>query len=405
MRSWPITAIPKMDISSLPFLKLFDSASRDFVSVGNKDSASLYVCGITPYDATHMGHAATYIAFDLVHRYWAVSGLPVKFVQNITDIDDPLLVRASERHLDWQKLAEGEIDLFREDMSALRVLPPHHYMGAVETIPLVIDAIEKLIKLQLTYWIGPDLYFRYSKFERSHALAHLSDSEKIEIFGQRGGDPNRVGKEDPLDCLLWQGEKPGEPSWKSPWGMGRPGWHIECTAIAQEFLGSSIQIQGGGSDLIFPHHEMGSAQAECISGKEFARAYVHTGMIGLDGEKMSKSRGNLVFVSDLRRKHDPNAIRLALLMGHYRSNRDWSNDLLSQAENKLSFWRITLAHSLGTDSTSTIEKIVESLSNDLDTPAAIAHIDDWMNEQKGTGDVSGPGKITRAIDALLGLAL
>jgi L-cysteine:1D-myo-inositol 2-amino-2-deoxy-alpha-D-glucopyranoside ligase len=187
--------------------------------------------------------------------------------------------------------------------------------------------------------------------------------------------------------------------------MGRPGWHIECTAIAQEFLGNSIEIQGGGSDLIFPHHEMGSAQAECISGKEFARAYVHTGMIGLDGEKMSKSRGNLVFVSDLRGKHDPNAIRLALLMGHYRSNRDWSNDLLNQAANKLTFWRSTLAHSIGSDSTSTIAKVIESLSSDLDTPAAIAHIDDWMREQKGTGDVSGPGKITRAIDALLGLAL
>ena len=405
MRSWPHTAIPNLDISSLPPLNLYDSASRHSVSVGNKDSASLYVCGITPYDATHMGHAATYVAFDLVHRYWAVSGLPVKFVQNITDIDDPLLVRASERHLDWQRLAESETDLFREDMSALRVLPPHHYMGAVETIPLVIEAIEKLIKLKLTYWIGTDLYFRYSKFQRAHSVAHLSDSEKIEIFGQRGGDPTRAGKEDPLDCLLWQGEKPGEPSWESPWGMGRPGWHIECTAIAQEFLGNSIQIQGGGSDLIFPHHEMGSAQAECISGKEFARAYVHTGMIGLDGEKMSKSRGNLVFVSELRRNHDPNAIRLALLMGHYRSNRDWSNDLLNQAANKLTFWRSTLAHSIGSDSTSTIAKIVESLSSDLDTPAAIGHIDDWMNEQKGKGDVSGPGKITRAIDALLGLAL
>ncbi len=405
MRSWPHTAIPNLDISSLPPLNLYDSASRHSVSVGNKDSASLYVCGITPYDATHMGHAATYVAFDLVHRYWAVSGLPVKFVQNITDIDDPLLVRASERHLDWQRLAESETDLFREDMSALRVLPPHHYMGAVETIPLVIEAIEKLIKLKLTYWIGTDLYFRYSKFQRTHAIAHLSDSEKIEIFGQRGGDPTRAGKEDPLDCLLWQGEKPGEPSWESPWGMGRPGWHIECTAIAQEFLGNSIQIQGGGSDLIFPHHEMGSAQAECISGKEFARAYVHTGMIGLDGEKMSKSRGNLVFVSDLRGKHDPNAIRLALLMGHYRSNRDWSSDLINHAASKLTFWRSTLAHSVGSDSTSTIAKIVESLSSDLDTPAAIGHIDDWMKEQKGNGDVSGPGKITRAIDALLGLAL
>jgi L-cysteine:1D-myo-inositol 2-amino-2-deoxy-alpha-D-glucopyranoside ligase len=286
-------------------MHLSDTASNHKKPLPGKELYRMYVCGITPYDATHLGHAATYLSFDLIHRYLLASGSKVNYVQNITDIDEPLLERANRDNVEWNQLASDQIDLFRSDMSALNVVAPTHYVGAIEAIPLVTEAIDLLSARESTYELERDIYFSVKQDLKFSSISHLDDAQMIKIFSQRGGDPTLPGKKDPLDCLVWMQQRPNEPGWPSTHGFGRPGWHIECTAIALKFLDPDeseqtvIDIQGGGSDLIFPHHEMCAAQARVISGKELASHYVHAGMIGLDGEKMSKSKGNLVFVSSL----------------------------------------------------------------------------------------------------------
>ena len=267
-------------------------------------TARMYVCGITPYDATHIGHANTYIAFDLLNRVWRDRGLDVNYVQNVTDIDDPLLERAAETGVEWAALAEQQTRLFGEDMAALNVLPPRHYVGAVESIPLIVDLIDHLQRREAVYPVEDnefdDLYFAQASDSEFGSLSHLSEERAIALFAERGGDPDRPGKKAPLDCLVWRHGRAAEPSWESLLGAGRPGWHIECTAIALDRLGSGFDVQGGGTDLIFPHHEMTAAHGRVATDRVFAQAYVHSGMVGLDGEKMSKSKGNLVFVSALR---------------------------------------------------------------------------------------------------------
>ena len=339
MQSWTSLSIPDFKVESASKIKMWNTQSRSIVEITEKN-IDLYVCGITPYDATHMGHAATYLTFDLLQRLLMIQGRTVSYVQNITDVDDPLLERAIRDNLDWRVLATKEIDLFKDDMSALRVIPPKHYIGAVEAIPLVIKAIEKLMPKNAVYKIENDLYLDVKSDPDFGDRSHLPTEEMIEIFAQRGGDPTLVGKRNKLDCLLWRAHREGEPSWDSPFGPGRPGWHIECTAIALEYLGSSITIQGGGSDLIFPHHEMCAAQGEVMNGQSFAKYFMHTGMIGYQGEKMSKSKGNLVFVSKLREAgSDSMAIRLALLANHYRSDREWDDLVLANATKRLERWR------------------------------------------------------------------
>jgi L-cysteine:1D-myo-inositol 2-amino-2-deoxy-alpha-D-glucopyranoside ligase len=388
-------------------IEIFDSASGSLVLAAQSKVAKMYVCGITPYDATHMGHAATYVAFDLLNRIWRDSGHDVRYVQNITDVDDPLLIRAKENGEDWQTLAERQIALFRDDMSALRVIPPDYYIGAVEAIPLVVDAVTKLLDKDSAYWLDGDVYFRVHKDPEFGSRSHLLRDEMLTIFAERGGDPSRQGKEDPLDCLLWQAERPDEPAWHTTLGAGRPGWHIECAAIALRYLGERIDVQGGGSDLIFPHHEMGAAEARAITGVPFASAFVHAGMIGLAGEKMSKSKGNLVLVSTLRNSGvDPMEIRLALLAGHYRTNRDWTDQGLSDARLRLYMWREQLSRPAGPDATETIRKMREALADDLDSPTALHAVDEWCSLPRRGSDRPGePGIVGRAIDALLGIGI
>jgi L-cysteine:1D-myo-inositol 2-amino-2-deoxy-alpha-D-glucopyranoside ligase len=367
----------------------------------------MYVCGITPYDATHMGHAATYVAFDLLHRTWIDQGRKVTYVQNVTDIDDPLLERASATGEPWEAIAHREVELFKEDMTALRVLPPTHFIGAVESIPLVDSAITVLEDAGSVYNLENDLYFSVSCDPEFGSRSHLGRDEQIRIFGERGGDPDRVGKKDPLDCLLWLHEREGEPSWPSSHGNGRPGWHIECVAIALHYLGvETIDVQGGGSDLAFPHHEMGAAQARVLTDLPYARAYVHAGMIGLDGEKMSKSKGNLVLVSQLRQAgHDPMAIRLALIAGHYRSDRDWSSQVLDEAESRLALWRSACSRNEAPDASDAVSAIRIALANDLNTAAALKAVDAWALRADEGGSAQAPGVIARAVDALLGIAI
>jgi L-cysteine:1D-myo-inositol 2-amino-2-deoxy-alpha-D-glucopyranoside ligase len=410
MNSWSEVEIAAID-RAIPQLQLTNSATGKKAFVEKKSLYRMYVCGITPYDATHLGHAATYLTFDLINRYLRASGSEVRYVQNITDIDDPLLERAKRDNVDWTTLAHQQIDLFRSDMVNLRVIPPAHYIGAVDAIPLVVSAIEKLSSKDSIYSVDDDLYFKVRSDAQFGQISHLSKDQMLEIFAERGGDPARVGKIDPLDCLVWMSQRPDEPGWDSVFGVGRPGWHIECTAIAIEYLKPSdsdidlIDIQGGGSDLVFPHHEMCAAQAKILSGKALASTYVHAGMIGLDGEKMSKSKGNLVFVSKLvAAGRDPMAIRWALMKNHYRSDRMWTEQLLVQAEHEIIQLRTALNNSEVAPTDELVSQIILLLSDDLNTPAALSLLNAWV-DQTNSGATGGDAKLVReALDALLGIS-
>ena len=361
-----------------------------------------------------MGHAATYVAFDLLHRAWVNAGHEVTYVQNVTDVDDPLLERAEKVHIDWVELAERETELFREDMTALRVVPPAHFVGAVESIPLVVALIERLDAAGATYRVDDDLYYSVTADPAFGEVSGWTRDQMLEVFGERGGDPEREGKRDPLDCVVWRGERPGEPAWDSPFGRGRPGWHIECTAMALEYLGSAFDVQAGGSDLVFPHHEMCAGEAQvAVPGTPFAKAYAHAGMVGYDGEKMSKSKGNLVFVSALRHSDvDPMAIRLVLLRHHYRTDWEWTDDLLWDAVDTVDSWRKALSLGAGAPAVPVVESVLAALADDLDAPAALTAVQAWVDATLGApghlADASDPAagpQIYRLLDSALGLAL
>jgi len=390
-------------------LRLFDTATQAIRPTAPGKVARIYVCGITPYDATHIGHANTYVAFDLIVRQWLDGGHTVQFVENVTDIDDPLLERAVATGQDWRAIAERETALFRQDMQALRVLPPTDYIGAVESIPDVVHFVEQLQSQGDVYSVDGDLYFRIARNKNFGSVSRLNRAEMTSLFSERGGDPSREGKEDALDPLLWQSEKANEPAWDTALGHGRPGWHIECSAIALKYLGPSIDVQGGGSDLIFPHHEMSAAQSERLTGQvPFARFYVHSGMVSWQGHKMSKSRGNLVFVSTLRQEGvDPMAIRLALLAHHYRTDWAWTPQGLQGAIDRLELWRsaVSLPNTLPAEPV--VQRVREVLSDDLKTPSALDAIDDWARESLtyGGSDPTGSRQITALVDSLLGVAL
>ena len=413
MKSWSEVAIPRIDSSlDFPALQLTNSASSVKEIVKRKPLYRMYVCGITPYDATHLGHAATYLTFDLINRYLRASGSDVRYVQNITDIDDPLLERAKRDGVDWADLAHQQIDLFRGDMVNLRVIPPADYIGAVDAIPLVTQAIESLSAKQSIYSVDSDLYFKVHTDKNFGERSNLSKQQMIQIYSERGGDPSRVGKSDPLDCLVWMSQRPNEPGWPSIHGIGRPGWHIECTAIAIKYLEpasddqSLIDIQGGGSDLIFPHHEMCAAQAQVITGKPLAATYVHAGMIGLDGEKMSKSKGNLVFVSTLVADgRDPMAIRWALMKDHYRKDRMWTEQLLIEAEAEISALRLALSQAAVAPTTQIIQRIVALLADDLDTQSVVENINEWVAQSHGGSTGGDAHSLIVLLDALLGIKL
>jgi L-cysteine:1D-myo-inositol 2-amino-2-deoxy-alpha-D-glucopyranoside ligase len=372
----------------------------------------MYVCGITPYDATHIGHANTYLAFDLLNRVWRDRGLEVNYVQNVTDIDDPLLERAAETGIDWATLAEQQTQLFAEDMAALNVLPPRHYVGAVESMPLIVDLIEQLQSRQAVYPVDDrefeDLYFAQASDSQFGSLSHLSEDEAIAFFAERGGDPERRGKKAPLDCLVWRHARVGEPRWQSTLGAGRPGWHIECTAIALDRLGAAFDVQAGGSDLIFPHHEMSAAHGRVATDQPFAQAYLHSGMVGLDGEKMSKSKSNLVFVSALRAAGvDPMAIRLALLAHHYRDDWEWRDELLVSAQDRLDRWREAVRLDAGLNADEVLVQMRAALAHDLDAPSALAAVDAWAGASTAidSDDTEAPALVARACEALLGVGL
>jgi L-cysteine:1D-myo-inositol 2-amino-2-deoxy-alpha-D-glucopyranoside ligase len=409
MHAWPASDVPALPGTGR-VLRLHDTSTGGPVVVDPGPVARLYVCGITPYDATHIGHAATYTAFDLVQRVWLDTGRQVHYVQNVTDVDDPLLERAVANGDDWTALAERETALFREDMTALRILPPAHYIGAVEAIPGIVPLIERLREAGAAYELEGDVYFSVAADPQFGKVSGLDAGAMRVLSAERGGDPDRPGKKNPLDPMLWLAAREGEPSWDGgSLGPGRPGWHIECVAIALDHLGMGFDVQGGGSDLAFPHHEMGASHAQALTGEyPFAKAYVHAGMVALHGEKMSKSKGNLVFVSTLRREGtDPAAIRLALLAHHYRSDWEWTDAVLAEAVDRLGRWRAAVSRPDGPPADVLIEEIRVALADDLDAPRAVAAVDRWAAAQEADGgtDTGAPGLVSRAVDALLGVAL
>jgi L-cysteine:1D-myo-inositol 2-amino-2-deoxy-alpha-D-glucopyranoside ligase len=390
-------------------LALFDTSTSVVRPTAPGPHATMYVCGITPYDATHIGHAHTYVAFDMINRVWRDAGHQVRYVQNVTDIDDPLLERAVATGENWREIADRETALFRDDMAGLNVLPPDHYIGAVESIPSVARKVLQLQESGDVYAVDDDLYFRVRNDERFGSIAGLDEDDMVAVFAERGGDPDREGKEHPLDCLVWQNARPEEPAWDTPLGHGRPGWHIECAAIALDYLGPTIDIQGGGSDLAFPHHEMGASEVHRLTGEwPFARHYVHSGMVAWQGHKMSKSRGNLVFVSQLVREGtDPMAIRLALLAHHYRTDWVWTPHGLEGAHERLQRWTAASQLPYGPPVDPLMDRVREVLADDLRTPSALDAVDSWVHTAltRGGQDPASPGEMATLVDTLLGIRL
>ncbi len=419
--TWPAPHVPQLPGIG-PVVRVHDSSSDLLVPAAVGAAARLYVCGITPYDATHLGHAATAVAFDVLNRAWRDNGLAVRFASNVTDVDDPLLERAAATGVDWRQLADDQIALYAEDMTALGVIPPDVYRGVVEVLPDVVAAVEALLASGAAYRVptpeavdgGTDLgdvYADLSVDPKFGSVSGLDRETMLALFAERGGDPDRAGKRDPLDPLLWRRERAGEPAWDGgTLGRGRPGWHIECAVIARDGLGLPCDVQGGGSDLLFPHHEMSTSHARMLDPEhDGARVHVHAGMVGLDGEKMSKSRGNLVLVSTLRAQgEDPMAIRLALLAHRYRYDWQWSAEQLVAARERLAAWRRAVSGNGGPDAAATLAAVRSAVADDLDTPAALAAVDDWAARALAGADemVEGaPGVVARAVDALLGVRL
>ena len=407
MNSWPQIFLPPLDDYVFPQLNLLDS-NRGLVKASISKNFSIYVCGITPYDSTHLGHAATYLAFDLINRYQLLAKHQVDFIENVTDIDDPLLERAKRDNQDWQTLAQEQIDLFKSDMSALRIIPPKKLVKVTDSFDLIEKFITQLSDRGFLYKIEEDYYFSVGDFLED--LPMSVDQAKV-IFQQRGGDPERIGKKHPLDPVIWLANQEGDPGWASSFGFGRPGWHVECTAIACNHLDNSnsdpiIDLQGGGSDLLFPHHYMSAKIVQAAYGREFSSLYIHAGMIGLDGEKMSKSKGNLVFVSKLLEDNvDPMIIRWALLSGHYQSDRQWSDDLLKKAEFEVELMRTALSRTEVADTDQLLKDLILDLSNNLDTPTALNRLVLWAKKSQKDAACNQSGQVSRAIDSLLGLAL
>ncbi len=408
-----------------PEPRLRDTATGELTVAATGRDASLYACGITPYDATHLGHAATFTAWDLLVRAWLDAGHHVTYTQNVTDVDDPLLERAERDGVDWRELALRETDRYRRDMEALRIVPPAHLIGAVEAVPLIDRFAERLAARGSLYDLEGDTYFArcadpaFGALSGPDSAPGLSLAQMTALSAERGGDPDRPGKKDPLDVLVWRAERPGEPAWDSRFGPGRPGWHVECAAIAVEFLGAAFDVQAGGSDLVFPHHEMSASHARvacAADGRVFARVYAHSGMVAYQGQKMSKSLGNLVFVSKLRDSGtDPMAIRLAILAHHYRSDWEWTPEVLTGATTRLTRWRAAVSSATGSArapgvpaADDVLRTVRERLAEDLDAPGALAAIDTWADAV-----LTAPGSVPPAdarlirdtADALLGIAL
>jgi L-cysteine:1D-myo-inositol 2-amino-2-deoxy-alpha-D-glucopyranoside ligase len=367
-------------------MKLFDTAKQEVVEFAPNPTVLMYTCGITPYDATHLGHAFTFISYDVLQRRLIDMGHQVKCVRNVTDVDDPLFAKARELGVHYLDLAAGEEARFESDMTALNALPVHSTPRASSAIPDIRGFIGMVIDRGFAYESGGSVYFDVEKFPQFGSVSHYSRETMIALARERGGNVDDPHKRNPLDFVLWHPSASDEPSWDTMWGAGRPGWHIECSALALRELGTTIDLHGGGSDLIFPHHECERAQSEAATGQQFVKHWMHVAMVSMDGHKMSKSRGNLVFVDKLRTKHDPMAIRLGLIEHHYRTEWEWDDGLMARNESRLAQWK-SAAHVGNSDGDSgLLAEVRSALDNDLDSPTAVQLIDAASKNGVAVGD-------------------
>ncbi len=358
-------------------MRLFDTARREVVPFEPGPVVTMYTCGITPYDATHLGHAAVYVTYDVLQRRLRDRGHDTKCVRNVTDVDDDMLRKARELGVHYLDLAAAETARFDEDMAALDVLPCWSEPRATSAIADIRGFIGMVLDRGHAYARGGAVYFDVSSFDRFGQVSHKSRAEMLDLARQHGGNPDDPNKADPLDFVLWQPSAPDEPSWESLWGPGRPGWHIECSALALRELGTTIDLHGGGADLVFPHHECEAAQSEAATGEQFVRHWMHQAMVRMDGEKMSKSLGNLVFVSELRKEWDAQAIRLAVVGHHYRHSWEWDDTVMPEAAARLEAW------SAAGKGEGALAEVRARLDDDLDTPGAAAAIDAAATDGQG----------------------
>ena len=367
-------------------MKLYDTAKQEIVEFVPNPTVLMYTCGITPYDATHLGHAFTFISYDVLQRRLIDKGHQVKCVRNVTDVDDPLFAKARELGVHYLDLAAGEEARFESDMTALNALPVHSTPRASSAIPDIRGFIGMVIDRGFAYESGGSVYFNVEKFPQFGSVSHYSRETMIALARERGGNVDDPHKRNPLDFVLWHPSASDEPSWDTMWGAGRPGWHIECSALALRELGTTIDLHGGGSDLIFPHHECERAQSEAATGQPFVKHWMHVAMVSMDGHKMSKSRGNLVFVDKLRTQHDPMAIRLGLIEHHYRTEWEWDVGLLSRNEVRLSNWKSAAQVGSSHGDGGLLSEVRSALDNDLDTPTAVALVDAAASKGLAVGD-------------------
>ncbi len=353
-------------------MRLYDSARQGVYPLEVGPVATLYSCGITPYDAAHLGHAFVYLTFDVLTRRLLDAGHDVRCVRNVTDVDDDILRKARELGVNYLDLAAQEMVVFERDMKFINLLPVYAEPRATGAIPEILTLIGGAFEAGVAYEVDGHVYFEISKFPRFGQVSHESRESMLDLASIRGGQPDDPRKRDPLDFVLWQPSLEDEPAWESRWGPGRPGWHVECSALALRELGSTIDVHGGGRDLAFPHHECEAAQSEAVTGVPFVKHWMHVGMVALDGVKMSKSLGNLVFVHELVRRSEPPAVRLALLDVHYREDWEWSDELLLHAQSRLATWRSTATTGRAS---SVLDEVRAALDDDLDTPNALRAID------------------------------
>jgi L-cysteine:1D-myo-inositol 2-amino-2-deoxy-alpha-D-glucopyranoside ligase len=354
-------------------MELYDSARGVICALDAGPTVSMYSCGITPYHAAHLGHAFVYMTFDILQRRLRDAGHETRCVRNVTDVDDDMLRRSREIGVNYLDLAAEEMAKFERDMGLINILPVFSEPRATGAIPEILTLIGQTFDQGLAYEVDGWVYFEVSKFPRFGQISHQSRFSMLELAAAHGGFPDDPKKRDGLDFVLWQPSLEDEPAWESRWGTGRPGWHIECSALALRELGETLDIHGGGRDLIFPHHECEAAQSESVTGAPFVKHWLHVGLVGLDGTKMSKSLGNLAFVSDLAERSEPAAVRVALLDQHYRRDWEWRDELLFRAQSRLATWRSTLTTAR---SSSVLDDVRASLDDDLDTPGALRVIDE-----------------------------
>ena len=361
-------------------MRLYDTARQGIFALDPGPMVSMYSCGITPYDSAHLGHAFVYLSFDVLKRRLVDAGHEARCVRNVTDVDDDILRKARELGVHYLDLAAQEMSKFDRDMALLNLLPVYSEPRATGAIPEILTLIAQTFEHGFAYDVDGHVYFEVSKFPRFGQVSHESRDAMLALAAQHGGRPDDARKRNPLDFVLWQPSLEDEPAWDSRWGPGRPGWHIECSALALRELGETVDVHGGGRDLAFPHHECEAAQSESVTGAPFVRFWMHVGLVGYEGTKMSKSLGNLVFVSDLAAQSEPMAVRVALLAHHYRADWEWRTDELAQAQSRLSTWRSSAS---GQRSHEVLDDVRAALDDDLDTPRALETID--LAAQSGLG--------------------